>query len=211
MPLDLDVRLAPGARAPQQARRSLEPLRASLDDSLVDEAVLLVSEVVTNAVRHAGLDRTDVIEVRIRGSSSRLRVDVVDPGSGFDPARLRPADGHGGWGLWLLDRLAPRWGVERNDVTRVWFELGPAVSPVTGRGMGGVTPLEGGLSMGEKMDKTKGHVKEAVGDLTDDERLEREGKLDQASGSVKGMADDAKDKVDDAVDAAKEKMRGGGA
>lgn len=61
--------------------------------------------------------------------------------------------------------------------------------------------------MGEKTDKAKGHVKEAVGDLTDDERLEREGKLDQMSGEVKGRADDAKDKVEEGVDAIRDRMR----
>ena len=59
--------------------------------------------------------------------------------------------------------------------------------------------------MGEKTDKAKGHVKEAVGDLTDNERLQREGKLDQASGAVKGAGDRAKDKLDEGVDAVKRK------
>lgn len=57
--------------------------------------------------------------------------------------------------------------------------------------------------MGEKMDKAKGHAKEAAGDLTDDKDLEREGKMDQAGGSVKGAADTAKDKIDEGVDAVK--------
>jgi uncharacterized protein YjbJ (UPF0337 family) len=61
--------------------------------------------------------------------------------------------------------------------------------------------------MGENTDKAKGRVKEAVGDLTDNERLEREGKLDQASGDVKGAVEDAKDKVDGGVDAVREKLR----
>jgi uncharacterized protein YjbJ (UPF0337 family) len=60
--------------------------------------------------------------------------------------------------------------------------------------------------MGETTDKAKGHVKETVGDLTDNERLEREGKLDQASGEVKGRAEDAKDKVDEGVDAVRDKL-----
>jgi uncharacterized protein YjbJ (UPF0337 family) len=62
--------------------------------------------------------------------------------------------------------------------------------------------------MGEKTDKAKGHVKEAVGDLTDDERLEREGKTDRLGGELKGRAEDAKDKFGEGVDAAKEKMTG---
>jgi uncharacterized protein YjbJ (UPF0337 family) len=61
--------------------------------------------------------------------------------------------------------------------------------------------------MGEKMDKAKGHVKESVGDLTDNERLEREGKLDQVSGDVKGAADDAKDKVGEGVDEVRDRLR----
>jgi uncharacterized protein YjbJ (UPF0337 family) len=60
--------------------------------------------------------------------------------------------------------------------------------------------------MGEKMDKSKGHVKETVGDLTDNERLEREGKLDQASGEVKGRAEDAKDKLGEGVDAVRDRL-----
>ena len=123
MLLDIDLRLAPNVRAPREARRGLEALRPSLDDSLVDEAVLLVSEIVTNAVRHAELDPNDAIEVRVRGSESLLRVDVIDPGPGFDRDRLQVPNGQGGWGIWLLARLATRWGVERDDVTRVWFEL----------------------------------------------------------------------------------------
>jgi uncharacterized protein YjbJ (UPF0337 family) len=60
--------------------------------------------------------------------------------------------------------------------------------------------------LGEKMDKAKGHVKESVGDLTDNERLEREGKLDQTSGEVKGAAEDAKDKVGEGVDAVRDRL-----
>jgi anti-sigma regulatory factor (Ser/Thr protein kinase) len=126
---EIDLRLRPDANSPAEARRSLEALRPGLNDLLVDDAVLLVSEVVSNSVRHASLDATDAIEVRIRGSRSKLRVDVLDPGPGFDPGRLRPSEHDGGWGLRLLDRLATRWGVERNDVTRVWFELTSPVSP----------------------------------------------------------------------------------
>jgi uncharacterized protein YjbJ (UPF0337 family) len=60
--------------------------------------------------------------------------------------------------------------------------------------------------MGEQTDKAKGHVKEAVGDMTDNERLEREGKLDQASGEVKGRAEDAKDKIEEGVDAVRDRL-----
>lgn len=61
--------------------------------------------------------------------------------------------------------------------------------------------------MGEKTDKAKGRAKEAVGDLTGNERLQREGKIDQASGTVKGAAKDAKDKAAEGADAVKRKAR----
>jgi uncharacterized protein YjbJ (UPF0337 family) len=53
--------------------------------------------------------------------------------------------------------------------------------------------------MGEQMDRAKGKAKEAVGDLTDDERLEREGKLDQASADVKEQTDDTVDRLRDGI------------
>ena len=50
------------------------------------------------------------------------------------------------------------------------------------------------------MDEAKGRVKEAVGDLTDNDDLEREGKFDKAAGKAKDAVDDVKDKVRDAFD-----------
>jgi anti-sigma regulatory factor (Ser/Thr protein kinase) len=105
----------------------------SLDDPVVDNAALLVSEVVSNSVRHAGLGSADAIEVRIRGSRAMLHVDVIDPGPGFEP-QVRQRREDGGWGLWLLDHLATRWGVEHGGTTRVWFDLAPPVSAASASG-----------------------------------------------------------------------------
>ena len=131
-------RLRPDARSPAEARRTLEALRLSLDDPIVDDAALLVSEVVSNSVRHAGLGAADTIEVRVRGSRSMLHVDVIDPGPGFEPkVDPRQDDGgqdNGGWGLRLLDQVATRWGVEHGDRTRVWFDLAPPVSAASASG-----------------------------------------------------------------------------
>ena len=55
-------------------------------------------------------------------------------------------------------------------------------------------------------DDIKGRTKEAAGDLTNDDHLKREGKVDQAVGSVKERAGDVKDKVDNAVDKVKDKL-----
>ena len=208
MALEVDLRLDPGVRAPSRARRSLARFRSTIPEPLVERAALLVSEVVTNSVRHADLDPDDRIEVHMQGSPSMLRVDVTDPGSGFEPVGRRPRLGEG-WGVWLLDHLATRWGVERDGNTRVWFEIRPAVSVEQRAGREGTIPDdEEEPQMGEKTDKAKGHVKETVGDMTDNERLEREGKMDRASGELKGKAEDAKDRFGEGVDAAKEKLSG---
>ncbi|MCC5952530.1 MAG: CsbD family protein [Acidimicrobiia bacterium] len=55
-------------------------------------------------------------------------------------------------------------------------------------------------------DKAKGHAKEAAGDLTGNDDLEREGKLDKAKANVKDKVDSAKDKVDSVIDSAREKL-----
>jgi uncharacterized protein YjbJ (UPF0337 family) len=61
--------------------------------------------------------------------------------------------------------------------------------------------------MGEgTYDDVKGKVKEAAGDLTDDEDLQREGKVDQASGNVKDKLGNLKETAEDAVDKVKDKL-----
>ena len=64
------------------------------------------------------------IHVRVSVTSAAVRVSVVDSGPGFDPnpKAIRPDD-DAGWGLFLLDRLADRWGMDKNGPTTVWFEL----------------------------------------------------------------------------------------
>jgi anti-sigma regulatory factor (Ser/Thr protein kinase) len=80
---------------------------------------LLVSEVVTNAVRHGGAREPVQLQASWNGE---VRVAVSDSGSGFTPSpRLGPLDEPGGFGLFLIGRLADRWGVEANDGTTVWF------------------------------------------------------------------------------------------
>jgi uncharacterized protein YjbJ (UPF0337 family) len=60
--------------------------------------------------------------------------------------------------------------------------------------------------MGENLDQAKGRVKQAAGDLTDDDRLKREGKADELGGTVKGIVEDIKDKAEDVLDDVKDKI-----
>ncbi len=59
--------------------------------------------------------------------------------------------------------------------------------------------------MSGEMDQVKGRVKQAAGDLTDDQDLKREGQSDEAAGKLKDKFDDVKDRVDDAIDKVKDK------
>jgi uncharacterized protein YjbJ (UPF0337 family) len=60
--------------------------------------------------------------------------------------------------------------------------------------------------MSGETDKAKGRIKQAAGDLTDNDDLKREGKADEAAGKVKEVVGDAKDKLDDAVDSVKNRL-----
>lgn len=96
-------------------------------DRLPGEALaelrLIVSELVTNAVRH-GLAREGWIELAIAVDRGKARVDVTDGGGGFAPPRELPApEEPGGWGLVVVDRLASNWGIDGGASTRVWAEL----------------------------------------------------------------------------------------
>jgi anti-sigma regulatory factor (Ser/Thr protein kinase) len=122
---DLSVRFDRGPSAASAARDALLVLEQQLEPHTLDDVRLLVSELVTNAIRHAGARPGGVVEVDVSIVGARVvRVEVGDPGPGFQP---QPRDDEmtrpGGWGLYLVDRIADRWGVIRNRMNRVWFEL----------------------------------------------------------------------------------------
>jgi anti-sigma regulatory factor (Ser/Thr protein kinase) len=119
-----EVELARDAESPAEARRALGELSDQLSPRRLEDAQLLVSELVTNAIRHAGLDVGDVIRLVVVSGDSALRIEVRDPGPGFEPAAPAPdSERPSGWGLYLVRELADRWGVERAAENRVWFEL----------------------------------------------------------------------------------------
>lgn len=106
-----------------EARAALSLLR--LPRGLSDVASLLVSELVTNSVRHAGLGPDDAIRVSAVWSGESLRVRVQEPSEPILSSvagAICPSPGaSSGWGLYLVDRLATRWGV---DARRgYWFEI----------------------------------------------------------------------------------------
>ena len=120
----LRMELRPGPAAGSEARHSLDRLDGALPEEQLNELRLLVTELVTNSVRH-GVQADGWIELEVEIFANAVRVVVSDTGPGFDAkAAPRPhGDRPGGWGLCLVDQLADRWGVERGGHTSVWFEV----------------------------------------------------------------------------------------
>jgi anti-sigma regulatory factor (Ser/Thr protein kinase) len=119
-----EVELTRDPDSAAEARRALGEVSDHLTPRRLEDAQLLVSELVTNAIRHAGLDDDDVIRLVVVTTERALRIEVCDPGPGFDVAEPEPDPARpSGWGLYLVRELSDRWGVERNTETRVWFEL----------------------------------------------------------------------------------------
>ena len=120
----MTVEFEAGPTAASAARNALLALEGRVDDGLLDDVRLLVSELVTNSVRHSNIRARDIVCLDVEVSETALRIEVADAGEGFTPTprdldRTRP----GGWGLYLVDQLADRWGVARDNRTRVWFEV----------------------------------------------------------------------------------------
>jgi anti-sigma regulatory factor (Ser/Thr protein kinase) len=111
--------------APGVARRSLEGMDGTVDRTLIERGSLAVTEVVTNSVVHAGLASSQQIELTVALQPELLRIEVSDDGPGFlpEPVASKPDHAPGGWGLWMVDQLADRWGVDRGPGTRVWLEF----------------------------------------------------------------------------------------
>jgi anti-sigma regulatory factor (Ser/Thr protein kinase) len=111
----------------RRIRRALEGM--GLPDQVIWDGTLLTTELVTNSIRHAGLGPDDYIDVAAAWSGTVLRVIVRDSGSGGPPSGLeggsiRPSPGgQSGWGLYLVDRLATRWGTNLEGSAGFWFEL----------------------------------------------------------------------------------------
>ena len=106
--------------APGVARRHVRRVATALGDERGEDAVLLVSELVTNAVKYGG---DGPIELVVEQPPGHVRFAVRDPGGpGPLPEMRVPSEAAGGHGLRLVDSIADRWGVEHGS-TIVWFEF----------------------------------------------------------------------------------------
>jgi anti-sigma regulatory factor (Ser/Thr protein kinase) len=119
----LDLRVPAGTGSLAEVREALGTL--AIPPDILEDAKVLVSELVGNSVKHAGLSVDDHVHVTAEWSGARLRVTVHDRPRPSTPApvaaAIRPRPGaESGWGLFIVDRIASRWGT---DEAGYWFEL----------------------------------------------------------------------------------------
>ena len=110
-------------RAARAARQSMRSLEGYVPPEIIQDLNLLVSELVTNSVKHGSLMRDQAIEIDANPTSRGIRIEVTNPGRGelSNSVELRPRES--GWGLLLVTKIASRWGMTTNGSTLIWFEI----------------------------------------------------------------------------------------
>jgi len=116
-----------GPDAAGHARRFLRTqLHGRVPEAVLEDAVLLTTELVANGVRHGGAGPAELVHLRVEGGAV-VRIEVQDPGPtalAEVAPRAPDLDRGGGLGLHIVDRVSSRWGVgARGAGTSVWFEL----------------------------------------------------------------------------------------
>ncbi|MGI8425752.1 MAG: ATP-binding protein [Actinomycetota bacterium] len=119
----LELHLPARRESVRVARHALEDL-AEIPVAVFEDLKLLVSELVTNSIKHSGLNSADLIELRVKSELGVVRAEVADNGPGFKQEPPPPITAReSGWGLFLVEQLSDRWGLSVDGETRVWFEL----------------------------------------------------------------------------------------
>ncbi|SMD25950.1 hypothetical protein SAMN05661093_09528 [Kibdelosporangium aridum] len=119
-PTQTDVRCDLDAVTSRDVRRRVRDLLTGHAGVVVDDAVLVVDELVSNALCHAVAPRVCRLSLADQGRCLRIEVDDGSP----EQPRMRTPDRHGGRGLVLVDRLASSWGVRHHGHHKtVWAEL----------------------------------------------------------------------------------------
>ena len=129
----LSLSLPSTSEAPKLARLAISRLPGI--DAVRDDATLVVSELVANAVVHSGARPEDPIALQVRYESGQLTICVRDAGRSQDAPHLREASdvGDGGFGLMLVGRLAGEWDTHssQDEGCVVWARMSVPDSPVS--------------------------------------------------------------------------------
>ena len=125
--MQLDIELHGGFKAASEVRHVLADLKDHVGSDAYDDLVFMINELVTNSVRHARIGVNGKILLTVQASPECVRAEVRDDGPGFDETvqRSPSMDEGSGWGLYLVERLADRWGVTHHKAggISVWFEI----------------------------------------------------------------------------------------
>ena len=123
-PLGLGLQLSGKPDAGLAARHARLASNGVLPTCVRDDVLLLLTELVSNAIRHADAGPEQTVRVELHRWPHLIRVAVFDEGTSFThPKRFR-RDDSGGWGLYLVDQIANRWAVTpTTSGTCVWFEI----------------------------------------------------------------------------------------
>lgn len=101
--------------APRISRQKLSEIRGEIGPRF-DDLALVVSELVSNSVRHSG---HETVSVSIKKIANLVRLEVRDSGPGFDPDHIDS----GGMGLRIVSRIADAWGIDNDGACTVWVEI----------------------------------------------------------------------------------------
>jgi anti-sigma regulatory factor (Ser/Thr protein kinase) len=121
-PVRAEWRLRVDESAPSTARGLIRD-RVGLPTDRLEELLLLVNEIVTNAVMHGSPEPDGQIGLRLEHDARTIRVIATDGGHHFEPVLGQPSSDRPHFGLYLLDELADRWGVSIDGQKAVWFEM----------------------------------------------------------------------------------------
>jgi len=113
---EVTVQVDSNVSAPGLSRSRLAPMKKTLG-ARYDDVILVVSELVSNSVRHGS---TAGIDVKVTTEGGRIRIEVTDDGPGFAPDAPRGD----GLGLTIVEKLSEQWGMQGADHRfTVWAEL----------------------------------------------------------------------------------------
>jgi anti-sigma regulatory factor (Ser/Thr protein kinase) len=113
--IEVNLTLETNDQAPRISRQKLSEVRAELEPRFEDLA-LVVSELVTNSVRHSG---DGFVSIKVKKDNDRVRLEVRDPGPCFDLDHPRGD----GLGLQIVSKVADAWGIENEGDCIVWVEV----------------------------------------------------------------------------------------
>jgi|SoimicmetaTmtHAB_FD_contig_81_170687_length_1838_multi_3_in_0_out_0_2 transcriptional regulator with XRE-family HTH domain len=121
-PAELRRTLPANTAAARTAREAVVFVAEGIPQQELETARLLVTELVTNSVRHAPNGRRATVDLTVSVERNLLHIEVADRSP--TPARPKPPSHEGGYGLALVDAMASRWGAEQRSGRNVtWFDL----------------------------------------------------------------------------------------